>query len=338
MVAVLALRRLLPAGTLHARRGLPAGVAVRGLVAVAFLGCDAFMPLALIELRGSPLAAAGAVITVASLSWSIGAWVQSRFDRHDAGRGRGVRAMVGLAVLLSGLVLTGVGVLAESVPVAVGVVGWAVGGFGIGFAYPSVARRPLPGAAGRGGLVSAALRTAETVGVAASPGIGGALIAVGLDQAGTPRPRWRSCRGGRGDRGRGPRGRAAHNGGGLSATRSGPGSRLDVRRLTASGRGTAAIRTARPTAAARASAVPMTIFVASRGAVTTSARRSHGGADGPGRRGPGAARAAVDTAQVMLRRRGDRSARYARSRVGGGGRNRCAAASSAAVKLAAWCR
>ena len=90
---VLALRRLLPPGTLHARRGLPAGVAVRGLVAVAFLGCDAFMPLALIELRGFSSAAAGAVITAASLSWSIGAWVQAGSIGTTAGRGRGVRAM-----------------------------------------------------------------------------------------------------------------------------------------------------------------------------------------------------------------------------------------------------
>ena len=79
--------------------------------------------------------------------------------------------------------LTGVGVLAESVPVAVGVVGWAVGGFGIGFAYPSVGALVLSQAPpGEEGLVSAALQLAETVGVAVFAGIGGALIAVGLDQ------------------------------------------------------------------------------------------------------------------------------------------------------------
>jgi MFS family permease len=182
-VAGLALRRLLPPGTLRARRGLPAGVAVRGLVAVGFLGCDAFLPLALIELRGFSSAGAGAVITVASLSWSMGAWVQSRLDREDAGRGRGRRAMIGLVVILVGLALTALGVFAADVPVAVAVVGWAVGGFGIGFAYPSVGALVLAQApAGEEGRVSAALQLAETVAVAVFTGIGGALIAVGLDR------------------------------------------------------------------------------------------------------------------------------------------------------------
>jgi MFS family permease len=182
-VAGLALRRLLPPGTSRARRGLPAGVAVRGLVAVGFLGCDAFLPLALIELRGFSSAGAGAVITVASLSWSMGAWVQSRLDREDAGRGRGRRAMIGLVVILVGLALTALGVLAADVPVAVAVVGWAVGGFGIGFAYPSVGALVLAQApAGEEGRVSAALQLAETVAVAVFTGIGGALIAVGLDR------------------------------------------------------------------------------------------------------------------------------------------------------------
>jgi MFS family permease len=182
-VALLALRRLLPPGTLYARRGLPAGVAVRGLVAVGFLGCDAFMPLALIELRGFSSTAAGTVITAASLSWSIGAWAQSRLDREDGGRGRGPRAMFGLGILLAGLALTAVGVLVADVPVAVAVVGWAVGGFGIGFAYPSVGALVLAQApAGEEGLVSASLQLAETVAVAVFTGVGGALIALGLDR------------------------------------------------------------------------------------------------------------------------------------------------------------
>ena len=58
-LAVPSLRALLPAGTLRAARGLPSGILVRGLLAVAFLGCDAFMPLALTELEGFSLAEAG---------------------------------------------------------------------------------------------------------------------------------------------------------------------------------------------------------------------------------------------------------------------------------------
>ena len=181
-VAGLALRRLLPPGTLRARRGLPAGIAVRGLVAVAFLGADAFMPLVLIELRGFSSTGAGAVITAASLSWSLGAFAQARLDKLDAGRGRGGRARLGLSILLAGLTIGAVGALVAALPVALAVVGWTIAGFGIGIAYPSVGALVLAQAAdGEEGLVSSALQLAETVGVALFAGIGGALIAVGFD-------------------------------------------------------------------------------------------------------------------------------------------------------------
>jgi MFS family permease len=182
-LAVVALRRLLPPGTLRASRGLPAGIAVRGLLAVGFLGCDAFMPLALTELRGFSSAAAGTVITAASLSWSLGAFAQGRRDRHDGGRNRAGRARVGLAILLAGLTVTAAGVLVEPVPLAVAVAGWIVAGFGIGVAYPSVGALVLSAARpGEEGLVSAALQLSETIGVAVFTGVGGAIIAVGLDQ------------------------------------------------------------------------------------------------------------------------------------------------------------
>ena len=42
---VAGLRQLLPAGTVRARRGLPAVVASRGLLAGAFFGMDALLPL-----------------------------------------------------------------------------------------------------------------------------------------------------------------------------------------------------------------------------------------------------------------------------------------------------
>ena len=78
---------LMPAGTLRAARGLPSGIVVRGLLAVAFLGCDAFMPLALTELRGFSSSQAGLVISAASLSWSLGSFLQARLDRARRRRG-----------------------------------------------------------------------------------------------------------------------------------------------------------------------------------------------------------------------------------------------------------
>jgi MFS family permease len=182
-IALPALRSLLPEGTLQAARGLPSGIAVRGLLAVAFLGCDAFMPLALTELRGFSVAQAGLVISAASLSWSLGSFLQAHLDRRDGGAGRPRRLLAGLAVLLGGISVTAAGVLADGVPVAFAIAGWAVAGLGIGIGYPSVGAIVLAAApGGQEGGVSSALQLAETIGVAVFTGVGGALIAVGLDR------------------------------------------------------------------------------------------------------------------------------------------------------------
>ena len=182
-LALPALRSLMPAGTLRAARGLPSGIVVRGLLAVAFLGCDAFMPLALTELRGFSIAQAGLVISAASLSWSLGSFLQASLDRRDEGAGRPRRLLAGLAVLLTGIALTAAGVLDDGVPVALAIAGWAVAGLGIGIGYPSIGALVLSQAPdGEEGSVSAALQLAETVGVAVFTGVGGALIALGLER------------------------------------------------------------------------------------------------------------------------------------------------------------
>jgi MFS family permease len=182
-LALPALRTLLPAGTLRVARGLPSGIIVRGLAAVGFLGCDAFMPLALTEVRGFSSSGAGLVISAASLSWSLGSFFQAWRDRRDGGAGRAARLLAGLSVLIGGLALGAVGVLWEELPVALGVVGWAIAGFGMGIAYPSVGALVLSQApGGEEGGVSAALQLSETVFVAVFAGAGGALIAVGLER------------------------------------------------------------------------------------------------------------------------------------------------------------
>jgi MFS family permease len=182
-LALPAFSALMPAGTLRAARGLPSGIIVRGLLAIAFLGCDAFLPLALTELRGFSVSQAGLVISAASLSWSLGSFLQARLDRLDGGAGRARRLLAGLTVLLCGIAATMAGIVSDDVPVAVAIGGWAVAGLGIGIGYPSIGAIVLSEApGGEEGSVSAALQLIETIGVALFTGVGGALIAVGLDR------------------------------------------------------------------------------------------------------------------------------------------------------------
>ncbi|HYI18956.1 MAG TPA: MFS transporter [Solirubrobacteraceae bacterium] len=180
-LALPALRALLPAGTLRAARGLPSGILVRGLLAVAFLGCDAFMPLALTELQGFSLTEAGIVISIASLSWSVGSFVQAGLDRRDRGAGRRLRLQVGLAVLLCGIAVTGAGLFGSGGGIVAGV-GWTIAGFGIGMGYASVGALVLSQAPGGGeGAVSAGLQLIETISIALFAGLGGVLVALGIE-------------------------------------------------------------------------------------------------------------------------------------------------------------
>jgi MFS family permease len=176
-----ALRTLLPAGTLRVRRGLPASIAVRGALAVAYLGSDAFLPLGLVRLRGLTLTQAGLVISAGSVSWSLGAILQGRRDRRDEGAGRPRRALAGAAILGLGLALTAPVLLDDAIPPAFAVVGWVVGGLGMGIAYASIGALALAAApADAEGSVSSALLIVETVSVAVFTGLGGGIIALGL--------------------------------------------------------------------------------------------------------------------------------------------------------------
>jgi MFS family permease len=174
-----AFRHLLPDGTLRLRRGLPSGIATRGLIAVGFLGADAFLPLALTRLHGLSLSQAGLVLSAGSLSWSAGGILQGRLDHGDHGTGRPRRIVVGGAILTTGVLITGAGLVWSGWGLALA--GFIVAGLGIGMGYPSVGALALSQAPdGAEGSVSSALQLSETIGVAVFTGLAGAVVAAGL--------------------------------------------------------------------------------------------------------------------------------------------------------------
>src|SRR5215468_665997 len=95
-----ALRRLVPAGTLTARPGLPATILSRGLLTFAFFGADAYVTLAITAVRHRSPVVAGLAVTGATLGWTAGAWVQARLSDSWAGR----RLVgTGLVIVLAGI-------------------------------------------------------------------------------------------------------------------------------------------------------------------------------------------------------------------------------------------
>ena len=168
------LRRLTPAGTLTARRGLPATILSRGLLTCCFFAGDAYVPYAITSVRHAPTGLAALALTVTTLTWTAGSWVQARWIARVGPR-RLVRCGEGL--VLAGLGLMSA-VLLPSVPPAFGVLAWAVAGAGIGLAYAPLSVTALDRAApGEEGRVTSGLQLCDVLGQALGTGVAGAIVA-----------------------------------------------------------------------------------------------------------------------------------------------------------------
>ncbi|MFI1583897.1 MFS transporter [Embleya sp. NPDC020630] len=179
VVAVLAYRALTPPGTIRAGRGLPAGVAMRWLLAGAYFGADTFLPLGLTELRGLGTIEAGLGLSAGALTWVAGSTLQARWDDRHGARLRPTHAVLGSIVLCAGIVLLACAVLVETIPPLVAVLGWAIGGFGMGVAYNASSAAVLAQApADQQGRIGAALQLSQTFAVAVLSGLGGGAVAL----------------------------------------------------------------------------------------------------------------------------------------------------------------
>ena len=179
-IGTYAFRRLTPAGTLRAERGLPAAVLLRGLLTFAFFAADVYVPVALEDWRGTSATEAGLALTAATLSWTAGAWIQA----HWIGR-IGARPFVrtGFVVVAVG-VLGFAAVLSPSVPIIFGVAAWAVAGLGMGLSYSPLSLTVLREAAPeRQGEATAGLQLSDVLGSALGAGIAGAIFALGHREA-----------------------------------------------------------------------------------------------------------------------------------------------------------
>jgi MFS family permease len=182
-LAVPALARLTPAGTLRAARGLPAAVLMRGVLTFTFFGVDAYVALALVGWRGQTAIEAGISLTAATLAWAAGSWIQARNSRrwHPA---RFVRA--GLMVVLVGLSAFLL-VLAPAASPWLAIPFFGLAGLGMGLAYAPltlIVLREAP--VQEQGSASSALSLTDALGTALGTGVTGAIVAASVRQSGEP--------------------------------------------------------------------------------------------------------------------------------------------------------
>ena len=175
IVGTWAFVRLVPRGTVRLAAGMPAAVAVRGIITFAFFGADVYVSLAVTDGLGASTWMAGAALTSATLVWTTGSWVQQRII-HQTGARRLVRW---------GFLYVAAGVVAMLVALHLGqawliVPAWGIGGFGMGIAYSPISVTVLSLAApGQEGMASASFQLSDVLGVSLGTGISGVFVALG---------------------------------------------------------------------------------------------------------------------------------------------------------------
>ena len=172
-VVLVAVRPLLPAGTLVVRRGLPAVVALRGAIAATFFATEIYLPYLLQEHYDVPAWLSGATLTVGALGWAGASQVQARMGARLAH----VTALrIGAVMLFAGigseLACTALHLSAWLVGV-----GWVLAGAGMGLMFPRISAYVLAasGAHEQGGN-SAAMSIADAVGGATAISLAGLLF------------------------------------------------------------------------------------------------------------------------------------------------------------------
>ncbi|PUA37041.1 MFS transporter [Paenibacillus elgii] len=173
------LQKLLPAGTFTVKKGLPATIVSRGLYVACYVATESYVVLALTEVKGLPADLAGLIVAAGALSWSTAAWLQSKLDEKDSGRGRKKRVTAGIGFMIVGVSLVIAAVGSESGGIGFAVISQIFTGFGIGLANPTTGAVALQHArSGEEGEISAYLQFVDAFCPGVSIGIGGALIAI----------------------------------------------------------------------------------------------------------------------------------------------------------------
>ena len=183
-VAVIA-PRLLPPGTLRMARGLPSVMNSRFLLTGSFNGAVTFIPLMLVNERHLGLTTAGFMLTVGSLGWSLGSFVQGHHALHNR---RSELVFTGGASLALGILLLA----------AIAQFGWhyyfvglatTLSGLGMGLAMSSTSVLSLALSAVRDhGRTASSLQLADVLGSVLGISAAGAVFAAMHDPHGSDVP------------------------------------------------------------------------------------------------------------------------------------------------------
>ncbi|HEU4807727.1 MAG TPA: MFS transporter [Homoserinimonas sp.] len=184
IATLIAVRPLLPDGSLRARRGLPSVILVRGLVGAAFFGAEVYLPYLLVDRYEFSPSLAGLALTIGALAWASASWLQGRMTVRLTHR---MSTTIGATLVLVSILLAAVTALFTLSP-ALAIVGWGLGGGGMGLMYPrlSVMTLALSTKANQG-FNSSALSISDSLGAALALSMTG-IVFTGLAASGLSFP------------------------------------------------------------------------------------------------------------------------------------------------------
>ncbi|MCA9834315.1 MAG: MFS transporter [Thermomicrobiales bacterium] len=177
------LQRLMPAGTFTLRPMLPAAIAVRSLAFGGFTITETYVVYALKTFGELTSSQAGMILTIGSLTWTLGSVLQARWDRQDGADGRPQRLLLGVLFMIAGCGAIVADVLVtQDIFWPLAMVAWALTGLGIGICFTTATAMAFQYApTGQDGLVSSSFLLLDLFANAIGVGIGGFILTGMID-------------------------------------------------------------------------------------------------------------------------------------------------------------
>jgi MFS family permease len=146
----------------------------RGAIGTAFASAEVYVPLLLVLHRHLTITEAGWVLTTGAVTWTVGAHLAARWSVLSD---EPTRVRLGAGLVAAGAA-TFATVAVPGMPLALPVLGWGVGGLGIGMAFSTLSVLALAVAEpGEEGRVSSALQVNDYLLNGAGLALGGVVFA-----------------------------------------------------------------------------------------------------------------------------------------------------------------
>jgi MFS family permease len=159
-------------------RGLPAILAMRGVLTYGYFGSLAFVPMALELVRGLNPTLAGIGISAGSIGWTSGSWLAVAFERRFGVTARAQFVRIGLMLMILGMA-GAAGTISPGFPIAIAIACWGLTGLGMGISYNTNSVLAIQAVTEQSAAtVSSSMQLTDSLGQVLGTGMGGIVLTI----------------------------------------------------------------------------------------------------------------------------------------------------------------